>query len=46
MGDLPSSPEVKTPLSTAGVQSLIGELRSHMLKGMAKSLKTEKRESL
>lgn len=46
LGDLPSSPVIKTPPSTAGVQSLIGELRPHILQGMAKKFKTEKRQSL
>ena len=39
--DFPSGPVVKTvlPLQGAQVRSLVGELRSHMLRGAAKKIK-------
>ena len=43
-GDLPGSPMVKIlfPVQGMQVQSLVGELRSHMSYGVAKRLKTHK----
>ena len=39
IGDFPGGPVVKTPLQRVQVQSLIGELRSCMLCGVAKKKK-------
>ena len=45
LGDFPDDPVVKIlPVQGAWVQSLVGELRSHMLHGVAKK-KKKKRKS-
>ena len=43
LGDFPDDPVVKIlPVQGAWVQSLVGELRSHMLHGVAKKKKIKK----
>ena len=43
LGDFPDDPVVKIlPVQGAWVQSLVGELRSHMLHGVAKKKKKRK----
>ena len=45
-GDFPGGPVVESslPMQWAWVRSLVGELRSHMLWGMAKKKKKKKRD--